>query len=121
MLHHQLVVVPAQIVRRLNGHVVQDKGTHYRVDGTDAELMQILGAQLLADPQQPLDILAIRRIPGVLGLRSIVVDASGQSLHGQHAHVVGGQQISQLGGSEEANEGKCYKEPLGNMYSWLLT
>lgn len=50
MLHHQLVIVPAQIVSRLDGHVVQHKGADYRVDRTDAELVQILCAQFLANP-----------------------------------------------------------------------
>lgn len=50
VLHHHLVVVPAQIVGGLNGHVMQHERTHDRVDRTDAELVQILGAQFLADP-----------------------------------------------------------------------
>lgn len=99
MLHDQLMIVPAQIMGRLDGHVVQHKGTHDRVDRTDAELMQILRAQLLADAQQPLHVLAVRRIPGILCLRPVVVDASRQCLHGQHAHIVGGQQVAQLRGS----------------------
>lgn len=99
MLHDQLMIVPAQIMCRLDGHVVQHKRTDNRIDRTDAELMQILCAQLLANPQQPFYVLAIRRIPGILCLRTIVMHPSRQCLHGQHANIVGSQQIAHLCGS----------------------
>lgn len=52
--------------------------------------------KMFRNPQQPFDVFSVSRIPGILGLRPIVVQPSRQSFHRQHPHPVSGQQISQL-------------------------
>lgn len=96
MLHYQLVIVTSQIVRRFDGNIVQYKGTDNRINCADAELMEILCAQSFGDAQQPFDVIAIRWIACILGLWTIIVHAPRQCLHSQHAHIVGGKQITQL-------------------------
>lgn len=76
MLHHQGWVVAGQIVGGLDGDLVQHERADDRVDDADAELVEVLRAELLRDAQEPLDVLAVRRVACVLRLRPIVVDAA---------------------------------------------
>jgi hypothetical protein len=44
VLHHHRRIVPREVVSGLEGDIVQDKRTHYGVDGTHAEVVEVLGS-----------------------------------------------------------------------------
>lgn len=89
VLYHHGRVVPRQIDGRFQSYVVQDERADDAVDDCDAELVQILRAEALRDSEEPLDVLAVGRIAGVLGLGPVVVDPPGQGLEGEHADAIG--------------------------------
>lgn len=88
VLRNNRRIVPGQIVCGLDGDLVQHERRHDRVDGAHAKLVQILRSEPFRDAQQPLDVLAVRWIAGVLGLRSVIVYAPSQGFEGEHAGVV---------------------------------
>lgn len=64
VLHDEVVRATArQPVRRLHAQLVQHERRHHRVHRAHAELVQVLRAQTLRDPQQPLDVLTVRGVP----------------------------------------------------------
>lgn len=81
-------VVPGEIVGHLQGDVVKNEGADDAVDGANDELVKILRPKALGNSQEPFHVLAVGRIPGVLGLRSIVVHPSSQRFQREHTHSI---------------------------------
>lgn len=80
MLQNERRVVPSKILGRLQSNMVEHEGTDDAVYSADAELVHILCTKALRDSEQKFNVFAVRWIPCILGLRSVVVYSTSQSL-----------------------------------------
>lgn len=67
---------------------MKDERTDDAVHGTDAKLMHILRAEPFRHSEQEFYVFAVRWIPRVFSLRTVIVHSAGQSFQRQHAHTI---------------------------------
>jgi len=60
--------------------ILEDEWRHYGGHDTHQEVLEISETKFLGHTQQPFDVLGIRRVPGELGLRSVLGDSSSERL-----------------------------------------
>lgn len=73
MLQHESWIVSGQVDRRFQCNVVKNERANDAVHGADTKLMKILSTETFGHSQQPLHVFAVRRIPSVFRLGSVVV------------------------------------------------
>lgn len=88
MLNNEGRIASGEIMRSLKSNVMQNERTDNAFDGANDQLMQILCSQSFRYAQQPLNVLAVRRITSIFCLRSVIVHTSSERFQRQHTHSI---------------------------------